>query len=190
VGRAGSRPRVRPASSPRSAASEDGAQACSAQMTRVCSDEVEYMGVEVVGEVDAAGAGRVVPDLPEPVGRAGGHGSLLRAGLAVDGRLQPVRRVLEGHAQVVAEFTNRSLFGSGVNVAVVDCTGFGGAVGRPFLVRNAKLTSSMPVLAAQIGFSNVPAAAGGSARNGALAGRWRRARIRTRSPACRWRSPR
>ncbi len=35
------------------------------------------------------------------------------------------------------EFMNRSLFGTGVNVAVVESTGFGGAVGIPFLVTNA-----------------------------------------------------
>ena len=55
------------------------------------------------------------------------------------------------------EFMNRS-FGSGVNVAVVDCTGLAGASVRPFLLRNAKLTYSMPVLAAQVEFSKVPAA--------------------------------
>src|SRR5262249_11208535 len=54
------------------------------------------------------------------------------------------------------EFMNRSLFGSGVNVAVVDCTGFGTAVGPPFLVTNAKLTGSMPDLAAHVEFSPVP----------------------------------
>src|SRR5215472_11539036 len=50
------------------------------------------------------------------------------------------------------EFMNRSL-GLGVNVAVLDCTGFGGAVGRPFLVTNAKFTYSMlPTLAWHVGF--------------------------------------
>ncbi len=51
---------------------------------------------------------------------------------------------------------NRSFFGSGVNVATVDCTGFAGAVVRPFLVRNAKLTYSTPVWAAHAGFSTAP----------------------------------
>src|SRR6266704_2758200 len=54
------------------------------------------------------------------------------------------------------EFMNRSLAGSGVNVASVDCTGFAGAEVRPFLVRNAKLTYSRPVTAAQVWFSTVP----------------------------------
>src|SRR6516225_11268604 len=48
------------------------------------------------------------------------------------------------------EFMNRSFCGSGVNVAVVDWTGFAGASVRPFLLRNAKLTYSRPVLAAQV----------------------------------------
>src|SRR5215470_13386786 len=61
------------------------------------------------------------------------------------------------------EFMNRSFLGSGVNVAVVDCTGFAGASVRPFLLRNAKLTYSIPVLAAQVEFSKVPAT-GSSAR--------------------------
>src|SRR5215471_7494113 len=56
------------------------------------------------------------------------------------------------------EFMNRSLFGSGVNVATVESTGFAGAVVRPFLVRNAKLTYSMvlPILAWQVGLRTVP----------------------------------
>src|SRR5712692_5030784 len=61
------------------------------------------------------------------------------------------------------ELMNRSFFRSGVNVAVVDWTGFGVAVGRPFLVTNAKLTYSTPVLVAHVGFSVVPAT-GSSAR--------------------------
>src|SRR5215471_12462330 len=54
------------------------------------------------------------------------------------------------------EFMNRSFLGSGVNVAVVDCTGFAGAVVWPFLVTNAKLSYSRPVTAAQVGFRTVP----------------------------------
>src|SRR5215469_6682148 len=51
------------------------------------------------------------------------------------------------------EFMNRSFFGSGVNVAVVDCTGFAGASVRPFLLRNAKLRySGLPIFARQVGF--------------------------------------
>src|SRR5512146_2184826 len=60
-------------------------------------------------------------------------------------------------------FMNRSFFGSGVNVAVVDWTGFGGFVVRPFLVTNAKLTYSRPTLDAQVAFRVVPAT-GSSAR--------------------------
>src|SRR5262249_24429545 len=61
------------------------------------------------------------------------------------------------------EFMNRSFCGSGVNVARVDSTGLGGAVGRPFLVTNAKLTYSRPVRAAHVGFRVVPLT-GSSAR--------------------------
>src|SRR5215469_5338428 len=61
------------------------------------------------------------------------------------------------------EFISRSRRRSGVNVAVVDSTGLGVAVGRPSLVRNAKLTYSRPVLAAQVAFRVVPAT-GSSAR--------------------------
>src|SRR5207244_5969954 len=61
------------------------------------------------------------------------------------------------------EFINRPLAGSGVNVAVLDCTGFAGAVVRPSLLRHAKLTYSRPVLAAQVGFRVVPLT-GSSAR--------------------------
>ena len=58
---------------------------------------------------------------------------------------------------------NRSFLRFGVNVAVVEFTGFGGAVVRPFLLTNAKSTYSEPVLAAQAGFRTVPAT-GSSAR--------------------------
>src|SRR3974390_3071249 len=61
------------------------------------------------------------------------------------------------------EFMNRSLAGSGVNVAVVDSPGLAGAVVRPSLVRNAKLTYSRPVTAAQVEFRVVPLT-GSSAR--------------------------
>src|SRR5215472_8987952 len=61
------------------------------------------------------------------------------------------------------ELMNRSFFGSGVNVAVVDCTGFAGAEVRPFLVTKAKLTYSSPVVAWQVEFSTVPLT-GSSAR--------------------------
>src|SRR6266700_4267013 len=55
------------------------------------------------------------------------------------------------------EFMNRSFAGTGVNVAVLDCTGLAGAPVRPSLVTNAKLRYSRPVLAAQVAFWVVPA---------------------------------
>src|SRR5262252_5529613 len=56
-------------------------------------------------------------------------------------------------ARLSPEFISRSFFRSGVNVAVVDCTGFAGASVRPFLVRNAKLRySGLPMVARQVGF--------------------------------------
>jgi hypothetical protein len=62
------------------------------------------------------------------------------------------------------EFMNRSLAAFGVNVATVDWTGFGGAVGTPFLVTNAKLTySGEPMVPRQASFWKVPAT-GSSAR--------------------------
>src|SRR5215468_7255416 len=59
--------------------------------------------------------------------------------------------------RVSPEFMNRSLAGSGVNVASVAFTGLAGAWATPFLVMNAKFTYSMPVWAAQVGLSCVPA---------------------------------
>src|SRR6516165_10564575 len=62
------------------------------------------------------------------------------------------------------EFMNRSLAGSGVNVAVVESTGFGGAWATPFLVTKAKLKySGDPILPRQVSFWRVPAT-GSSAR--------------------------
>src|SRR6185437_836788 len=54
------------------------------------------------------------------------------------------------------EFIRKSLVRSGVNVARVDSSGFAGAWDWPFFVRNAKLTYSSPVLAAQVAFCVVP----------------------------------
>src|SRR3981081_2783017 len=54
------------------------------------------------------------------------------------------------------EFMNRSLVGSGVKVARVLCTGFGGAWVLPFLVTNAKVNVSMPTLPAHVAVCKVP----------------------------------
>src|SRR5215469_1050319 len=61
------------------------------------------------------------------------------------------------------EFISRSLLRSGVKVARVDSTGFAGAWETPFLVTNAKLKYSVPVIARQVLLSRVPAT-GSSAR--------------------------
>src|SRR5438270_11782461 len=51
---------------------------------------------------------------------------------------------------------NRSRFGSGVKVVMVESIGFGGAWVRPFRVTNAKLKVSIPTFAAQVEFWSVP----------------------------------
>src|ERR1700676_5132903 len=55
------------------------------------------------------------------------------------------------------EFMYKSFFRFGVNVAVVESTGFAGAAVWPFLLTNAKLTYSTPTFAAQVAFRVVPA---------------------------------
>src|SRR6516164_3823631 len=132
-------------------------------MTRVCSEEVEYIGWKSYGMLT-----QLVPvgsycTWPKPL-----------AALAVMDPDWPVVRSLMvarspfGVSPMVTvrlspEFISRSRLRSGVNVAVVESTGLAGAVVRPFLLRNAKLTYSRPVLAAQVEFSVVPAT-GSSAR--------------------------
>src|ERR1700687_3540059 len=56
------------------------------------------------------------------------------------------------------EFMNRSAFGSGVNVLIVELTGFGGefGCGTPLFVMKAKFTYSSPVVAAQVEFRTWP----------------------------------
>src|SRR6516164_5479548 len=54
------------------------------------------------------------------------------------------------------EFMNRSCDGSGVKVASVEFTGFGGACGTPLLVTNAKLTYSKPTIFWHAGLSTWP----------------------------------
>src|SRR6516165_3178112 len=133
-------------------------------MTRVCSEEVEYIGWKSYGMLT-----QLVPvgsnwTWPKPL-----------AALAVMDPVAPVVQSLmvarspcgvspREMLRLSPEFISRSRAGSGVNVAVVDCTGFGTAVGRPSLVRNAKLTYSiLPTTPWQVGFRTVPAT-GSSAR--------------------------
>src|SRR2546421_7941660 len=118
-------------------------------MTRVCGEEVEYIGWKLYGRLT-----QLVPvgsywTWPNPL-----------AALAVMDPVWPVVRSLmtarspsgvsrRDTPRLSPEFMNKSLAGFGVNVAVVDCTGFGGAVGRPSPVTNAEVTYSTPGLSAQ-----------------------------------------
>src|SRR6516164_8239932 len=133
-------------------------------MTRVCSEEVEYIGWKSYGWLT-----QLVPvgsywTWPKPL-----------AALAVMDPVWPVVRSLMvarspfgvspmDTLMLSPEFISRSRRRSGVNVAVVDCTGLAGAVVRPSLVRNAKLKYSiLPTTPWQVGFRTVPAT-GSSAR--------------------------
>src|SRR5215467_4134405 len=106
-------------------------------MTRVCSEEVEYIGWKSYGWLT-----QLVPvgsywTWPKPL-----------AALAVMDPVAPVVRSLmvarspcgvspRETLRLSPEFISRSRRRSGVNVAVVEFTGLGVAVGRPSLVRNA-----------------------------------------------------
>src|SRR6516164_9063936 len=127
-------------------------------MTRVSGEEVEYIGWKSYGWLT-----QLVPvgsycTWPKPL-----------SALAVMDPVAPVVRSLMvarspsgvspmDTLMLSPEFISRSRFRSGVNVAVVESTGLAGVVGvvRPSLVRNAKLSYSRPVLAAQVGFRVVP----------------------------------
>src|SRR5712692_379077 len=132
-------------------------------MTRVCSDEVEYIGWKLYGRLTQL----------VPVGSYWTWPNPLAALAVMEPRCPVVRSLMtvcnpfgvsrRDTLRLWPEFMNRSFFGSGVNVAVVDCTGFAGAVVRPFLLMNEKFTYSRPVLAAQVEFRVVPAT-GSSAR--------------------------
>src|SRR5579872_586198 len=133
-------------------------------MTRVCSEAVEYIGWKSYGCLKQL----------VPVGSYWTWANPLAALAVIDPDSPVLRSLMAARSpfpvslsdtfRLSPEFMNRSLAGSGVNVAVVESTGFGGAVGWPFLVRNAKLKySSPPTCAAQVEFSTVPAT-GSSAR--------------------------
>src|SRR5216683_120440 len=125
-------------------------------MTRVCSEEVEYIGWKLYGRLTQ----------PVPVGAYWTWPNPLAALAVMDPVWPLVRSWMTARIpfgvsrrdtlRLSPEFMKRSLAGSGVNVGVVDCTGFAGAVVWPFLVTNAKLTYSRPVVAAQVGFRLVP----------------------------------
>src|SRR5258708_2568021 len=132
---------------------------CAAQMVRVCSDEVEYIGWKSYGmllQLVPVGSNWTWPNplaalaVMDPVSPL--HWSLMTA-------CRPFGVSCSDTFRLSPDPMNRSFLRSGVNVAVVESTGFAGAVGRPFLVRNAKLTYSRPVLAAHVGFSTCPVTA-------------------------------
>src|SRR5262249_17431433 len=130
---------------------------CAAQITRVCGEEVEYIGWKSYGVLTqlVLGAGAYWT-WPKPL-----------AALAVMDPVWPVVRSWmtaripwdvspRDRLRLSPELMNRSLARSGVNVAVGEFTGFGVAVGRPSLGGDAKLTYSRPGLGAQGGFRTVP----------------------------------
>src|SRR6516162_5514512 len=132
-------------------------------MTRVCSEEVEYIGWKSYGWLTQL----------VPVGSYCTWPKPLSALAVIDPVAPDVRSLMVARSpsgvscmdtlMLSPEFISRSRFRSGVNVAVVESTGLAGAVVVPSLLRNAKLTYSRPVLAAQAEFRVVPLT-GSSAR--------------------------
>src|SRR5438876_11667888 len=111
-------------------------------MTRVCSDEVEYIGWKSYGRLTQL----------VPVGSYWTWPNPLAALAVIDPVCPLVRSLMTACSpfgvsrsdtfRLSPEPMNRSFFRSGVNVAVVEFTGFGGAGVRPSLLINAKLTVS------------------------------------------------
>src|SRR6516225_4508067 len=125
-------------------------------MTRVSGEEVEYIGWKSYGRLTQL----------VPVGSYCTWPKPLSALAVIDPVAPVVRSLMTARSpcrvspmdtlMLSPEFISRSRFRSGVNVAVVDCTGLAGAVVRPSLLRNAKLTYSVPVMARHVGFSSCP----------------------------------
>src|SRR5580700_3792764 len=125
-------------------------------MTRVCSEEVLYIGWKLYGRAvqlvpvgsyltwakPLAAPAVIVPVCP-----------LVRSLMATR---NPPGVSLNPTCRRSPELMNRSLAGSGVNVVSVESTGLAGAWATPFLVMNAKLTYSRPTWLAQVGFCVVP----------------------------------
>src|SRR5215471_6298133 len=111
-------------------------------MTRVCSEEVEYIGWKSYGWLTQL----------VPVGSNWTCPNPLAALAVIDPRCPVVRSLMTAcnpfevswsdTVRLSPELMNRSLLGSGVNVVRVDCTGFAGAWVTPFVVTNAKLSYS------------------------------------------------
>src|SRR5580692_5884003 len=105
-------------------------------MTRVCSEEVEYIGWKSYGIFT-----QLVPvgsywTWPNPLAA---HAVMDPDSPLVWSRMtacSPLDVSWSETLRLSPDFMSRSFFGSGVNVAVVDSTGFAGASVRPFLERN------------------------------------------------------
>ena len=110
---------------------------CAAQMTRVCSDEVEYIGWKLYGMLT-----QLVPvgsywTWPNPLAALAVMDPFCPLLMSLMTACSPFGVSRSDTLRLSPELMNRSLFGSGVNVAVVDSTGFAGAVEWPFNVMNA-----------------------------------------------------
>src|SRR5215469_5596468 len=123
-------------------------------MVLVCSDEVEYIGWKSYGmllQLVPVGANWTWPNplaalaVIDPVWPL--VSSLMTA-------WSPFAVSCRCTCRLSPEFISRSLLRSGVKVARVDSTGFAGAWETPFLVTNAKLKYSVPVIARQVEFSS------------------------------------
>src|SRR6516164_681379 len=126
-------------------------------MTRVWGEDVEYMGWKLYGI-----AVQLVPcgsnfTWANPLALLAVMDPLCLVVRSLMTTRNPFEVSRKPTFRLSPEFMNRSLALFGVNVARVDWTGLAGAWETPFLVMKAKLTYSMPVLAAHVGFCKVPA---------------------------------
>src|SRR5581483_11817223 len=98
-------------------------------MTRVCSDDVEYIGWKSYGmftQLVPVGSYRT---WPKPLAALAVMDPRWRVVLSLMTACNPFGVSRRDTFRLSPEFMNRSFFGSGVNVAVVEFTGFGVAVG-------------------------------------------------------------
>src|SRR6516162_7518293 len=126
-------------------------------MTRVCSDEVEYIGWKSYGmfmQLLPVGANRTWPN---PLAALAVIDPVCPLVWSLMTACTPFEVSWRDTARWSPELMNRSLLGSGVNVVRVDCTGFAGAWVTPFVVTNAKLSySGLRILARHVLFWTVP----------------------------------
>src|SRR5713101_7675853 len=126
-------------------------------MTRVCSEEVEYIGWKLYGMLTQLVPVGAYWTWPNPLAAPAVMDPVCPLVTSLMTACNPFGVSWSDTVRLSPEFMNRSFFRSGVNVAVVESTGFAAAVVRPCLLTNAKLTYSRPVLAAQVAFRVVPA---------------------------------